>query len=264
LAERRCERTAAEELENLKAVTSDLEVRTAPKRAALENAKANTREARQAYITAATAFTEEHGSLLQERARLEHIGRLISDAESAWKQREEQASTIERLKADIEACDNRLRSLRQGRQEALGQLSATFDYVVRAILGDEVEARVDPSGGSLSLVVDLHGPRNSAALTTVKLLAFDLAAITESVEGRGNFPRFLVHDGPREADLAADIFERLFLYAHQLEGCTADESPFQYIVTTTTRSPKHLAKEPWLRLRLAGAPAEKRFLRLDL
>ena len=88
--------------------------------------------------------------------------------------------------------------------------------------------------------------------------------MTESIEGRGAFPRFLLHDGPREADLAPEIYERLFLYARQLEDCFSGDPSFQYIVTTTTRPPESLLVEPWCRLKLSGVPAEERLLRCDL
>jgi hypothetical protein len=116
----------------------------------------------------------------------------------------------------------------------------------------------------LSLLVDEHGERDSAAIATVKLLAFDLAALTASAEGQGTFPRFLMHDGPREADIAPEIYERLFLYGRELEKCFSGEPSFQYIVTTTTPPPDAFQKDPWLRLRLAGAPGEERLLRCDL
>ena len=49
----------------------------------------------------------------------------------------------------------------------------------------------------------------------------------------------------------------------EIEG--SDGPPqFQYIVTTTTRPPKGLAVEPWLRLTLRGSPGTERLLRRDL
>jgi hypothetical protein len=95
-------------------------------------------------------------------------------------------------------------------------------------------------------------------------LAFDLAAMTESIQGRGGFPRFLLHDGPREADMAADIYERLFLFVRRLEECFECEAGFQYIVTSTTRPPEQFLGDPWRRLTLSGVPAEERLLRCDL
>ncbi|HXM70803.1 MAG TPA: chromosome segregation protein SMC, partial [Thermoanaerobaculia bacterium] len=120
------------------------------------------------------------------------------------------------------------------------------------------------AGRALVLGLDYRGERDSAALATLKLLAFDIAALTSSIEGAGSFPRFLLHDGPREADMAPEIYERLFLYARQLEECFAGDASFQYIVTTTTRPPETLQRAPWLRLELAGAPAANRLLRVDL
>lgn len=32
-------------------------------------------------------------------------------------------------------------------------------------------------------------------------------------------PRFLIHNSPREADMARVIYERFFLYAHRIEHC---------------------------------------------
>ena len=123
---------------------------------------------------------------------------------------------------------------------------------------------LDSALGASGRVIEHHGERESAALETVKLLAFDLAAMTESVQGRGRFPRFLVHDGPREADLSADIYERVFLFAQRLEECFEGEPDFQYIVTTKTRPPDHFLREPCRRLTLAGVPAAERLLRCDL
>jgi hypothetical protein len=176
----------------------------------------------------------------------------------------EQAEAVKKLSEEIEESYTRQEELRRETRDTIARFSATFDYVVRAILGDDVAGRVDTSGRSLSLVVEEHGERDSAAIATVRLLAFDLAALTSSVEGYGSFPRFLVHDGPREADMAPDIYERLFLFARELEKCFSGEPSFQYVLTTTTRPPDEFLVEPWLRLKLAGVPADERLLRCDL
>jgi hypothetical protein len=75
----------------------------------------------------------------------------------------------------------------------------------------------------------------------LKILIFDLAALISSVEGRGFHPRFLIHDGPREADMAADLYQKIFLLAHELELASTISTPsFQYIVTTTEPPPVDL------------------------
>ena len=90
-----------------------------------------------------------------------------------------------------------------------------------------------------------RGDLTSAAIETLKILTFDLAALISSVEGRGFHPRFLVHDGPRDADMAADLYQKLFLLAHELELAFGTGAPsFQYIVTTTEPPPGDLQEPP--------------------
>jgi hypothetical protein len=105
-------------------------------------------------------------------------------------------------------------------------------------LTSEMTGSVKAAGRALSLAVDAQGDRDSAAISTLRLIAFDLAALTLSVEGQGAFLRLLIHDGPREADMAADVYERVFLYVRELEKCFDGEVSFQYILTTTTEPPR--------------------------
>jgi hypothetical protein len=174
------------------------------------------------------------------------------------------AEALTQLGHDIEESYARQDKIREGQQAAISRFSARFDYVVRAIIGDKVTGRIYTSGRSLALTVEEHGERESAAIVTVKLLAFDLAAVVTSIEGDGLFPRFLIHDGPREADMAPDVYERLFLFTYEHEKCFKEEPSFQYILTTTTQPPDKFLAAPWLRLQLGGVPAEERLLRCDL
>ena len=77
------------------------------------------------------------------------------------------------------------------------------------------------------------------AMTSLKAVVFDLAALLLTIEGRSHLPAFLLHDSPREADLGLSYYHKLFLFVRKLEAI-ADEPPFQYIVTTTTEPPKNL------------------------
>ena len=258
------ERTAADELQTQRQIATALKAEVQQKDTALTAAEAATSDARRAYLKTTTTFEEERGRLLEEEARLREGERLVTNAEEASRRDTELAEALTRLGGEIEESYKRQELLRQEGRDALGRFSATFDYVVRAIIGDEVTGRVDTSGRSLNLVVDHQGERESAALETVKLLAFDLAAMTDSIEGRGYFPRFLIHDGPREADMAVGVYERLCLYARRLEECFNGEAGFQYILTTTTQPPEQFLHDPWLRLRLAGVPAEERLFRMNL
>jgi hypothetical protein len=192
------------------------------------------------------------------------IERLVDAAEDAAREAASKAESLTQLGHDIEESYVRQQVIRERQRAAISRFSARFDYVVRALIGDKVTARIETSGRSLALTVEEHGERESAAIATVKLLAFDLAAVVTSIEGDGWFPRFLLHDGPREADMAPDVYERLFLFAHELENCFQGEPSFQYILTTTTKPPDRFLIAPWLRLQLAGVPAGERLLRCDL
>jgi len=102
---------------------------------------------------------------------------------------------------------------------------------------------------SLATFGSRKGELSGAALDTIKTLAFDLAAVVSSIEGRGEHPRFLIHDGPREGDMARVIYERFFLYAAELEAAfpSRDEANFQYLITTTTPPPKSMRQgSRWL------------------
>jgi hypothetical protein len=265
LAEKRSQRTAAEEIAEMEAVVRELERVVEEKRSAFAAAQARLAEARQAFLKATTRYDAERGRLLEERAQLEHAERLAKQAADAWTRVHDARQVVAELEKEIGESYKRQEVLRQERDEALGRFSAAFDYIVRALLGDEVTGKVETSGRALNLRVDHHGERESAALATIKLLAFDLAALTESIEGRGFFPRFLIHDGPHEADMDPSIYERLFLLVRQLEACFDTEPNFQYIVTTTAPPPEVLRKAPWLLQPVLDASRpEGRLLGVDL
>jgi len=219
---------------------------------------------RGAELRARTRIEETRGPLQEQWAALRQAELAMVNATEAEERARDEDDRVVRLTREVKESYARQETLRAESAAKLGQLSTTFDYVVRSLLGDEVRGEVSQSGRALALSVDHGGDRDSAAVATVKLLAFDLAALTESFQGRGFFPRILLHDGPREADLAPDIYERLFLYVRALEDCATGDAPFQYIVTTITKPPRGLMRKPWHRLTLAGVPAEERLLRCDL
>ena len=95
------------------------------------------------------------------------------------------------------------------------------------------------------------------------MVAFDLATLLLTMEGKTELPGFWLHDSPREADLGLVLYHRLFELAHWLEGRT-DTPQFQYIVTTTTAPPERLRGSPWQILELSSAPAEMRLFERDL
>jgi len=266
LTAKRSERSAEQDLAAERLVAASLEQEVRRLDGALKTAQERTKTARHALFKAQTDYEEESAKLRDECSRLGQLDQLVGAAEGAAKDATAKAESITQLTRDIDESYKLQEEIREGQKAAISRFSARFDYVMRAIIGDKVTGRVDTSGRSLALTVEEHGERDSAAIATVKLLAFDLAAVVTSIEGDGAYPRFLIHDGPREADMAPDVYERLFLFAHELEKCFKGEPAFQYILTTTTEPPAAFIqpKAPWLRLRLAGIPTEERLLRSDL
>tara|TARA_B100001105_G_scaffold248048_1_gene233375 strand:- start:2015 stop:4000 length:1986 start_codon:yes stop_codon:yes gene_type:complete len=163
----------------------------------------------------------------------------------------------------IEAKRDQLSSYRDAAQRAtFDHLSMRFNAVIRALVAPEANGRVVLGADRLKLNVELGGSRSTAAIESLKLIAFDLAALCMSVEGKTHVPAFCVHDSPREADLGLSVYQRLFEVVVEME----ETQPvlFQYIVTTTTSPPKHLSKRPWLAETLYGSPADRRLLGVDL
>ncbi|WP_444633365.1 chromosome segregation protein SMC [Cupriavidus oxalaticus] len=163
----------------------------------------------------------------------------------------------------MDAKREKLSTYREVAQRAtFDELSAQFDAVIRALIAPESSGRVLLGADRLKLNIELGGTRSTAAIESLKVIAFDLAALCMSIEGRSYIPGFLVHDSPREADLGLSVYRRLFELIAGLE----EVGPilFQYIVTTTTSPPSHLCAKPWLVETLFGSPSNRRLLGVDL
>jgi hypothetical protein len=170
---------------------------------------------------------------------------------------------LRELTTTLEKERERLGAFRDKQARVFGQISEKFDPIVRRLVGNDAKGRVALSGVGLELSVDMGGDRTTAAIDSLKVLAFDLAAMCLSIEGSTRVPAFLLHDSPREADLGLSIYHQLFQFAREVEERT-NQPLFQYIVTTTTRPSDDLTREPWLRLTLHGSPGPERLLGRDL
>ncbi|WP_290685265.1 MULTISPECIES: hypothetical protein [unclassified Haematobacter] len=157
----------------------------------------------------------------------------------------------------------RLAAFRDKQGLTFGRITEKFSAIIRRLVNENAKGAVTLSGDRLQLTVDVDGDRRTAAIESLKVLAFDLACLCLSIEGATRVPAFLVHDSPREADLGLSIYDELFRLMRELEELT-ETTTFQYIVTTTTRPPDDLRRDPWLRLTLKGAPGSERLLARDL
>lgn len=172
-------------------------------------------------------------------------------------------SSADELFARIEKKREQVGAHRDAQAEVFGRLSRTFDAIIRELVGPTARGAVSLDGKGLHLTVDMGGDCSTIAIESLKIVAFDLAVMCVSIEGKTHVPAFLIHDSPREADLGLSIYHQLFEFVHGLEE-VGRQPLFQYIITTTTRPPDNLTKKPWLRETLHGAPAEERLMRQDL
>ena len=219
----------------------------------------------------------------REAELVEQIDALKEKSRSAKRQRRqrwfsakrlvEKVSELQLVQADIVEAKQSLQDLvrrdeelanlqvefRNRHSDTLSRLGDLFSYVCRGLLGNQVKAALVLSGQGLKADVEVGG----MAMESLKAIAFDLATLLMSIEGRTTLPAFLVHDSPREADLGEAIYHRLFRLMQRLERLS-DEPPFQYIITTTTQPPEDLCQEPFLVAELQGAEVDGRLLRRNL
>lgn len=172
-------------------------------------------------------------------------------------------TTISGADGELQRVREQLRSFEDKQAQTIGAISQKFSAIIRRLLGDNAKGTVRLTGNGLEISVEAGGDRRTAAIESLKVLAFDLSCLCLSIEGRTRIPAFLIHDSPREADLGQTIYDQYFQLLKHLEE-ELSGAVFQYVVTTTTKPPEKLNREPWRRVVLRGAPGSERLLRRDL
>lgn len=219
-----------------------------------------------AYETEQQRITREIAHALEWRRLLPSVDALFDTAEESSNAAQESRTKLTGALEQKETIKGTVELLRKVHAGSEQKLSDAFADAVRAAMGGKVEPSAYLTERGLNLSVKRKGELSGAALETIKVIAFDVAAMVLSMEGVGFHPRFLIHDGPREADMSRVIYERFFLYCRKLEECFASDEAvnFQYIITTTTPPPKGMREgSNWLRLRLNTAVTEERLLKED-
>jgi len=263
----RAERTLPEQKRKLEQVIEMIEKDVKEKLEILEACRKDTASARHRLHKIRLLYNDKIQRIAKSEEESKQLELLARRAEMAWQKSKELERRIDELENEIKKSKEKQRKLRDQRLKALNQFSKVFDYIVRAIVGGEVTTSAKFSSRGIDFRIDYHGERKSAAIETIKTLCFDLAALTSSIQGHGFHPRFLIHDSPREADMAHDVYRRFFILAKELENCfSSNRIPnFQYIVTTTEPPPLEMLKKPWLLDPvLDGSQPETRLLGVDL
>ena len=217
-----------------------------------------------------TKARERHRKELQELnapwEESKRISGLLAAYQTACGELDTWDNDLNNLKVEKEALSKYLDDLTEQHKTLVGHFGELFDHIVRQMLGDVVTGSVRFSGKTIVPELEYHGPRDSAAYKVIRWLVFDLAALALGLtDAKAHHPRFLIHDSPREADLAAPIYVTLFTAARALEGDANTAPAFQYIVTTTEAPPDELNRAPWvLDPVLDASIPEKRLLGVDL
>ena len=206
------------------------------------------------------AREDRNDAWYQARRLVDRVARLSG----LMGQQDAERQTMAQVTSSIDDTRRAAGALRDQQARVLGRLNDKFDAIIRYLVGGEAQGRVTLTGNGLDLTVRMGGDRSTAAIDSLKVIAFDLAALCLGIEGQTRAPAFVIHDSPREADLGLPLYHRLFGLGRFMEGACGATPHFQYIVTTTTRPPDALARAPWLIETLRGAPADQRLMRCDL
>lgn len=238
------------------------------------------------------ALPSEIGELDQEIVRLDReiaeiddafsqLEQQVSDAKTAINRARElirEATWFDRQLGDRAGIDQRLVEVdqklegqrvkmgleRERASAAIGDLATHFGQLVATLMpnGCTGKLKLDGNGLHAEILLERGAGLSTAAVESFKIIAFDLAAMILSVNGKANLPSFLIHDSPREADLDAGIYARLFDFALSLEAKAAPP-PFQYLITTTTAPSDIKADHHAVRLKLSSTPPENRLFAMD-
>jgi hypothetical protein len=227
--------------------------------AARDQAESAYKEARKEYDRHAASHNHKMGTLDARARYAKEFGHKCTQLRQA---RDKQA-TNEKMLARVKEVKHHVHELLDGRKLAL---SEHFDRVLKELVGPQAGGRIVIDARGLTPTPDASmGTTGQALRTSATVLGFDIACLIASVAGTGQFPRLLIHDSPREADMEEAMYNRLFLLLRDLESRFHNRAPsFQYIVTTTTPPPRHLPRDPYVRMELDGRTGDGLLLRQRL
>jgi len=234
-------------------------------RSSLTPVQAEERQAIKILAQTQQAFDQQRAKLATQIATAKSQTVDASRAAGDFRKADSFVKSLDDLERQIRESQDLQARLRQDHGAALTSFSDVFARICRAMLGSDVTGTIRFKGRQISPRFEQKIDLTSAALETLKILCFDVAALVLSVEGRGFHPRFLLHDGPREADMDVELYQRLFLLILELEQAFAGATPsFQYIITTTEPPHALLKQPPYLcEPVLSAERAETKFLGAD-
>ncbi len=230
----------------------------------LERAEARVVEMEEAHGTALHVDEVQRREAETIRTRYRTIREHLDRAVAAQSTLDALIDMRERLSQEISASQERQEALQRRWDKEASRFATLYRQTMRSLLGRGTDAECRFTRENIRLQATYNGDLNSAAINTLTTLGFDLTVLKAAVKNHAHHPRFLLHDSPREADMDANLYRRLFTHMQALEPSDDGLADFQYIITSTESPPANLCQEPWLRLKLDASKGEERLFRMDL
>lgn len=193
-----------------------------------------------------------------------------------WTERLNNLDGLDELRdceTEIEGVDRRIKTLEFELEALINThekhrelLASIFSAAARSVLpSGTYDGKVRLDNRELAYEITHGSAMSGEAVETLSVLLSDICnLIYASVCETATLPGFLVHDSPREADLSIRLYSNFMRFVASLQNHFASHNncPFQYILTTTTKPPKELRGNKYVKLRLdASKPGELLFRR---
>lgn len=127
--------------------------------------------------------------------------------------------------------------------ERASQFGQRFHKLVQATINATFKGGVIVEDDGIVFRINRERSLAGEAYETLAVLLADLAILMESSSESVCHPGLLIHDSPREADLNVRLYERMLETAYALMDDERGNTPYQYIVTTTTQ-PSEALRSP--------------------
>jgi len=236
------ERQKVKTIQNRDQVEAGLREQSKREESQLENVRARLRQ-----------LNDEKNDLLDRRRAINELLRmipLVTDELLKWHRVEQGEepngeliilrSNEEQKLVEVEQLKTELAELLAKQNERLQRFQQRFHSIVQQSINTSFKGVVSVSKEELLFRISRERSLAGEAYETLAVLLADLAILMESSSGAVCHPGLLIHDSPREADLNLRLYERMLETAFSLMTDGEGNTPYQYIVTTTTQPSESL------------------------
>ncbi|MBF0140172.1 MAG: hypothetical protein HQL74_07825 [Magnetococcales bacterium] len=202
---------------------------------------------------------QEEDRLRQVEKRAQSLTDLATEAEywrnrrqlrnTESRQREETKKTLEKEKTSIGA---HIYLMEENHRDRIRLFSSLFNAIVQEVLAADVRGRIQLDGETALFSLSGNQSTLGEATTSLSIALGDISSLLFALWQDTPLPGFLIHDSPRDADMAEGLYHNFLLFINWLqEGFCSDKIiPYQYIITTTTPPPLQLQSDSWVKLHL--------------